>query len=169
MKKAFKYKLSTVSLHVHCMVLVDRFVTWHHPFYGRCIGMCFLFLNTLHIIFVYLLDWNQLDRPLVFIFVRHCPFPLSQIWLSHPWIISLDSSTGSVHSNFVIVEVMKVKALDIISVIIGWIYFTAWSISFYPQVYLNFRRKRWGVTFTHVWGVMAPHPSSLFWWGSIKG
>lgn len=55
--------------------------------------------------------------------------------------INMSSDVIDVHSNFVIVEVMKVKALDIISVIIGWIYFTAWSISFYPQVYLNFRRK----------------------------
>lgn len=28
-----------------------------------------------------------------------------------------------------------------ISSIIGWLYFIAWSISFYPQIYTNFRRK----------------------------
>ncbi|CAM9228110.1 unnamed protein product [Pylaiella littoralis] len=28
-----------------------------------------------------------------------------------------------------------------ISAIIGWIYFSSWSVSFYPQVLLNFRRK----------------------------
>lgn len=27
------------------------------------------------------------------------------------------------------------------SSIIGWLYFIAWSISFYPQIYTNFRRK----------------------------
>ncbi len=26
--------------------------------------------------------------------------------------------------------------------IIGWIYFCAWSVSFYPQIFLNFSRKR---------------------------
>jgi len=30
---------------------------------------------------------------------------------------------------------------DIISAIIGWSYFAAWSVSFYPQIYLNWRRK----------------------------
>ncbi|KAI9230094.1 MAG: PQ loop repeat-domain-containing protein [Piptocephalis tieghemiana] len=29
----------------------------------------------------------------------------------------------------------------IFSATLGWIYFTAWSISFYPQVWLNYRRK----------------------------
>lgn len=28
-----------------------------------------------------------------------------------------------------------------ISAIIGWTYFAAWSISFYPQVFLNYRRR----------------------------
>ncbi|KAJ2851143.1 hypothetical protein J3B02_003596 [Coemansia erecta] len=30
---------------------------------------------------------------------------------------------------------------ETISTVIGWTYFAAWSISFYPQVILNFRRK----------------------------
>ncbi|KAM9949310.1 hypothetical protein ACTFIT_010517 [Dictyostelium discoideum] len=33
------------------------------------------------------------------------------------------------------------SALSIISIIIGWIYFACWSLSFYPQVILNFRKK----------------------------
>ncbi|XP_043946638.1 cystinosin [Protopterus annectens] len=32
-------------------------------------------------------------------------------------------------------------ALDIVNQVIGWIYFLAWSISFYPQVIENWRRK----------------------------
>ncbi|XP_008567050.1 PREDICTED: cystinosin isoform X1 [Galeopterus variegatus] len=36
-----------------------------------------------------------------------------------------------IHSNIV----------DVISQVIGWIYFVAWSISFYPQVIKNWRRK----------------------------
>ncbi|KAF3835623.1 hypothetical protein F7725_028181 [Dissostichus mawsoni] len=36
-----------------------------------------------------------------------------------------------VHSNI----------LSIISQVIGWIYFVAWSVSFYPQAWENFRRK----------------------------
>ncbi|EGC34560.1 hypothetical protein DICPUDRAFT_34820 [Dictyostelium purpureum] len=33
------------------------------------------------------------------------------------------------------------SALSIIASIIGWIYFACWSLSFYPQVYLNFKKK----------------------------
>ncbi|XP_063305389.1 cystinosin [Pelobates fuscus] len=36
-----------------------------------------------------------------------------------------------IHSHFV----------DILGQVIGWIYFLAWSVSFYPQVFENFRRK----------------------------
>jgi len=32
-------------------------------------------------------------------------------------------------------------ALAVISAIIGWIYFAAWSISFYPQIFLNIKKK----------------------------
>lgn len=31
--------------------------------------------------------------------------------------------------------------LIVISDVVGWIYFAAWSISFYPQIYINFKRK----------------------------
>ncbi|XP_067871971.1 cystinosin-like [Heterodontus francisci] len=37
--------------------------------------------------------------------------------------------------------VVRSNALSIISQVIGWIYFSAWSISFYPQVIENWRRK----------------------------
>ncbi|CDW72338.1 pq loop repeat family protein [Stylonychia lemnae] len=30
---------------------------------------------------------------------------------------------------------------DIVSITIGWIYFFAWSFSFYPQIIINYRRK----------------------------
>lgn len=33
------------------------------------------------------------------------------------------------------------SSLDILSVIFGWIYFTAWSVSFFGQVVENFKRK----------------------------
>lgn len=42
---------------------------------------------------------------------------------------------------FVHVTVQKSEQLTLISLIIGWIYFFAWSISFYPQIYENFKRK----------------------------
>lgn len=37
--------------------------------------------------------------------------------------------------------VIHSSALDILSQIIGWIYFLAWSVSFYPQAWENFTRK----------------------------
>jgi len=48
----------------------------------------------------------------------------------------------SIRDAFVRVTVMNSYAVDIISIVIGWMYFLAWSISFYPQTIENFRRKR---------------------------
>eukprot|EP00093_Oithona_nana_P000035 00035.XXX_1143_1_1 [CDS] Oithona nana genome sequencing. len=42
---------------------------------------------------------------------------------------------------FVRVTVQHDQGLDIFSQVIGWIYFVAWSISFYPQIYENWKRK----------------------------
>ncbi|KAK9412584.1 cystinosin [Crotalus adamanteus] len=37
--------------------------------------------------------------------------------------------------------VIHSKAVRIVDQVIGWIYFLAWSVSFYPQVFENWRRK----------------------------
>ncbi|XP_063408959.1 cystinosin-like [Mytilus trossulus] len=42
---------------------------------------------------------------------------------------------------FVRITLVHNKALVIINAVIGWIYFVAWSISFYPQVISNWKRK----------------------------
>jgi len=42
---------------------------------------------------------------------------------------------------FIHVTVGLSKTWDLISTIIGWVYFLAWSVSFYPQVYENWKRK----------------------------
>ena len=52
----------------------------------------------------------------------------------------LNCSTGS-QDLFGEVSIGKSRALSLISAIVGWIYFVAWSASFYPQIYTNFRRK----------------------------
>ncbi|VDK83792.1 unnamed protein product [Litomosoides sigmodontis] len=44
-------------------------------------------------------------------------------------------------SAFVTVRVVHSKLLSIGVIVTGWIYFVAWSISFYPQIILNFVRK----------------------------
>ncbi|TMS35713.1 hypothetical protein L596_003052 [Steinernema carpocapsae] len=42
--------------------------------------------------------------------------------------------------SFVVVKVVHSNALSIVIIVVGWTYFVAWSISFYPQIYLNFKR-----------------------------
>jgi cystinosin len=36
---------------------------------------------------------------------------------------------------------VRSESLQVLSAVIGWIYFTAWSVSFYPQIILNYQRK----------------------------
>lgn len=43
---------------------------------------------------------------------------------------------------FVRVSIYKFSILTIICDVVGWIYFVAWSISFYPQIIQNYQRKR---------------------------
>ncbi|XP_047443114.1 cystinosin [Mugil cephalus] len=47
-------------------------------------------------------------------------------------------SSLSVRIRFIVVHS---SVLSVISQVIGWIYFLAWSVSFYPQVWENWRRK----------------------------
>lgn len=44
----------------------------------------------------------------------------------------------SVRIRFLVVHS---RLVDVLSQIIGWIYFVAWSVSFYPQAWENFRRR----------------------------
>ncbi|KAF5404098.1 Cystinosin lysosomal cystine transporter [Paragonimus heterotremus] len=39
------------------------------------------------------------------------------------------------------VLVMHLSWLDGLQIAVGWIYFVAWTVSFYPQVFLNWKRK----------------------------
>ncbi|CAH8628619.1 unnamed protein product [Schistosoma rodhaini] len=39
------------------------------------------------------------------------------------------------------VTVVHFRWLNILQIVIGWLYFTAWTVSFYPQFILNCRRK----------------------------
>jgi len=54
--------------------------------------------------------------------------------------VAPDNDTDT-ETAFVRVVVMKSQTVELISTIIGWIYFAAWSVSFYPQIVDNFRRK----------------------------
>ena len=50
--------------------------------------------------------------------------------------------SGSVSDVYVRVNVLQTFGLDTFSAVVGWLYFAAWTVSFYPQIYTNFRRKR---------------------------
>ncbi|KAJ7356161.1 hypothetical protein OS493_026544 [Desmophyllum pertusum] len=54
-------------------------------------------------------------------------------------VIQNDTSEDG-HASFNIRAVHSMP-LMIINAVIGWLYFVAWSISFYPQVYLNWKRQ----------------------------
>lgn len=43
--------------------------------------------------------------------------------------------------DFVRTSVLHTRNLDYFSDVVGWVYFVAWSFSFYPQTYINWRRK----------------------------
>lgn len=57
----------------------------------------------------------------------------------------------SVDGVYVVVTVFKNAGLEIFSVVIGWIYFVAWSVSFYPQIYINWKRQRWDIKNTYIY------------------
>ncbi|KAI3379318.1 hypothetical protein SNEBB_002858 [Seison nebaliae] len=51
--------------------------------------------------------------------------------------------------SFVRLSMMNERYIGILSTIVGWIYFAAWSISFYPQTVLNWKTKNVsGLSFT---------------------
>lgn len=55
----------------------------------------------------------------------------------------LFSNNTDLNSSYVRIHftVIHSNVLSVISQVIGWIYFLAWSVSFYPQVWENCRRK----------------------------
>lgn len=42
---------------------------------------------------------------------------------------------------FLRVTIAVSSPLIVVSEVVGWIYFAAWSVSFYPQIIINFRRR----------------------------
>ncbi|XP_061460763.1 cystinosin [Rhineura floridana] len=71
--------------------------------------------------------------------------------------------------------VIHSNAVRIVDQVIGWIYFLAWSVSFYPQVFENWRRKSVvGLSFDFIalnlTGFIAYSVFNvgLFWIGSVK-
>lgn len=44
---------------------------------------------------------------------------------------------------YVRVTIIHSDEVFFVCIAVGWIYFVAWSVSFYPQIYENFKRKWW--------------------------
>ncbi|KAK5645580.1 hypothetical protein RI129_006880 [Pyrocoelia pectoralis] len=42
---------------------------------------------------------------------------------------------------FLVVDVCNNKVVDLISKIVGWIFIISWGASFYPQIYVNYKRQ----------------------------
>ncbi|XP_026328365.1 cystinosin homolog isoform X2 [Hyposmocoma kahamanoa] len=61
----------------------------------------------------------------------------------HTYVTFDATPTGFVDMEqvFLRITVMHSRIILIISEIMGWVYFIAWSVSFYPQIYINFKRK----------------------------
>lgn len=61
----------------------------------------------------------------------------------HVEVIGNASSNDNVDESnlFIRIRIAHSAAIVLISLSVGWIYFAAWSISFYPQIWYNFKRK----------------------------
>nr|CAD7596803.1 unnamed protein product [Timema genevievae] len=67
------------------------------------------------------------------------PISLKSVASSGFMVCSCFDYSGT--DTFLRVTSLHDDAIALISVIVGWIYFAAWSVSFYPQIYVNWRRK----------------------------
>ncbi|ETN70769.1 putative cystinosin [Necator americanus] len=69
--------------------------------------------------------------------------PVSSVYLDVANCTKDDASECRLDTNhaYVRISVIKSHLINLFTVIVGWMYFAAWSLSFYPQIYLNFKRK----------------------------
>lgn len=58
-------------------------------------------------------------------------------------VVTAQSNQVNISSryDFLLIDVARSRLIGIFIQLVGWIYFFAWSISFYPQIILNFRRQ----------------------------
>ena len=55
------------------------------------------------------------------------------------YLLILNSSTLNA---ILTIKVHESDELVVASEVVGWIYFAAWTVSFYPQIFENWKRKR---------------------------
>ncbi|XP_026292971.2 cystinosin homolog isoform X2 [Frankliniella occidentalis] len=86
-------------------------------------------------------------EPSEIIIPANSPVPYTQlinVFGKSPGHVEITANTSSaikVDGAFLKVTSEHSSEIEIISVIVGWIYFGVWSISFYPQIFENWRRK----------------------------
>ncbi|XP_068126817.1 cystinosin [Hyperolius riggenbachi] len=70
----------------------------------------------------------------------HSDFPVAaeDVGQVTAYLYSNASHTAGPRIRFLVIHSLAVQVLE---QVIGWIYFFAWSVSFYPQVFENWRRK----------------------------
>ncbi|SPP83033.1 cystinosin homolog [Drosophila guanche] len=56
-------------------------------------------------------------------------------------VTAIDAANEIIEDVYLRVTVAVSKGLIYTSIVFGWVYFVAWSVSFYPQIWINFRRK----------------------------
>ena len=49
--------------------------------------------------------------------------------------------------GFIIISVQRDATYETIGVVLGWVSTVAWDISFLPQIWHNFRRKTWVISY----------------------
>lgn len=71
------------------------------------------------------------------------PLTLVPVGVGHTTLVvnATPPNMTDVSEAFVRVSISHSKGLDYFSDVVGWVYFVAWSISFYPQTYSNWRRR----------------------------
>ncbi|CAM1303700.1 CTNS (predicted) [Pycnogonum litorale] len=68
-------------------------------------------------------------------------YEVTAVHASKVTIQVITSQNVDTEKAFINLKIKNLPVLDIISIVIGWMYFVAWSISFYPQLILNIKRK----------------------------
>ncbi|CAH8586380.1 unnamed protein product [Heterobilharzia americana] len=54
---------------------------------------------------------------------------------------SEDVDIANLNTTICHITVVRYRWLSMLQVVIGWLYFAAWTVSFYPQLFLNWKRK----------------------------
>lgn len=72
---------------------------------------------------------------------QNTPVNVKPLKAGHADVYANSSNWKELEDCYFRITINKIPVLDKISFVIGWSYFVIWSISFYPQVYINFKRK----------------------------